>query len=104
MEAAMTTWAIDGVRWINDRVTHVRWGRVDATTNSWTSPPTIVDVSHVVDAIKKKKEVRTLFILGGRAYLGPKVVAIPYATGHVGIEAHIEDGQIEKTLEDLPVV
>ncbi|AET88974.1 MULTISPECIES: hypothetical protein [Caballeronia] len=100
----MATLAIDGVRWTNDRVTSVRWGSFDPGTNAWTTPTTIVDVQQVVDAIKSGKEVRTLFILGGRSFLGPKVAALPYANGHIGIEARVQDGQIEKSLEDLPAV
>jgi hypothetical protein len=96
--------AIDGVRWVNDRVTSVRWGSFDPATNDWAAPTTIVDVQQVVDAIKSGKEVRTLFILGGRAFLGPKVIAMPFANGHIGIEARVQDGQIEKSLEDLPPV
>jgi hypothetical protein len=83
----MATLAIDGVRWTNDRVTNVRWGSFDASTNSWSG-----------------KEVRTLFKLGGRTFLGPKVTALPYTGGHVGIEARVQDGQLEKSLEDLPPV
>jgi hypothetical protein len=100
----MATLAIDGVRWVNDRVTNVRWGSFDQTTNDWAEPTTIVDVHQVVDAIKSGKEVRTLFTLGGRPFLGPKVSALPYTNGHVGIEARVQDGQIEKSLEDLPGV
>ncbi|SAK71323.1 hypothetical protein AWB80_03804 [Caballeronia pedi] len=100
----MATLAIDGVRWVNDRVTSVRWGSFDPATNDWAAPTTIVDVQQVVDAIKSGKEVRTLFTLGGRAFLGPKVIAMPYANGHIGIEARVQDGQIEKSLEDLPPV
>ncbi|SAK63410.1 hypothetical protein AWB75_02823 [Caballeronia catudaia] len=100
----MATLAIDGVRWTNDRVTSVRWGSFDPGTNAWAAPTTIVDVQQVVDAIKSGKEVRTLFTLGGRAFLGPKVAALPYANGHIGIEARVQDGQIEKSLEDLPAV
>jgi hypothetical protein len=48
--------------------------------------------------------VRTLFKLGGRTFLGPKVTALPYTGGHVGIEARVQDGQLEKSLEDLPPV
>jgi hypothetical protein len=104
MEVAMSTLAIDGVRWANDRVTNVRWGSFDALSNSWTSPTTIVEVAQVVDAIKSGKEVRTLFTLGGRTFLGPKVTALPYTAGHIGIEARVQEGQIEKSLEDLPPV
>ncbi|KND61887.1 hypothetical protein BVER_05952c [Candidatus Burkholderia verschuerenii] len=100
----MATLAIDGVRWVNDRVTSVRWGSFDQSTNDWTAPTTIVDVHQVVDVIKRGEEVRTLFTLGGRTFLGPKVTALPYANGHVGIEARVQDGQIEKSLEDLPPV
>jgi len=100
----MSTLAIDGVRWTNDRVSNVRWGSFDAGINDWTTPTTIVDVAQVVEAIKSGKEVRTLFTLGGRTFLGPKVSALPYANGHVGIEARVQDGQIEKSLEDLPPV
>ncbi|WP_277187625.1 hypothetical protein [Caballeronia sp. BR00000012568055] len=100
----MATLAIDGVRWVNDRVTNVRWGNFDQSTNDWAAPTTIVDVHQVVDAIKSGKEVRTLFTLGGRTFLGPKVSALPYTNGHVGIEARVQDGQIEKSLEDLPGV
>jgi hypothetical protein len=100
----MAILAIDGVRWTNDRVTNVRWGSFDASTNSWTTPTTIVDVAQVVDAIRSGKEVRTLFKLGGRTFLGPKVTALPYTGGHVGIEARVQDGQLEKSLEDLPPV
>ncbi|MDR5756902.1 hypothetical protein [Caballeronia sp. LZ035] len=100
----MATLAIDGVRWVNDRVTSVRWGSFDPSTNDWTAPTTIVDVQQVVDAIHSGKEVRTLFTLGGRTFLGPKVGALPYTNGHVGIEARVQDGQIEKSLEDLPAV
>ncbi|GAB5099880.1 hypothetical protein P9250_25875 [Caballeronia sp. LP006] len=100
----MTTLAIDGVRWVNDRVTNVRWGSFDSATNDWAAPTTIVEVQEVVDAIKSGKEVRTLFTLGGRTFLGPKVSSLPYANGHIGIEARVQDGQIEKSLEDLPPV
>ncbi|GGD52360.1 MULTISPECIES: hypothetical protein [Caballeronia] len=100
----MATLAIDGVRWVNDRVTNVRWGSFDSARNAWAAPTSIVDVHEVVDAIKSGKEVRTLFTLGGRTFLGPKVSALPYANGHVGIEARVQDGQIEKSLEDLPPV
>jgi hypothetical protein len=103
-EGAMTTLAIDGVRWVNDRVTNVRWGSFDSGTNTWAVPTTIVDVQQVVDAIRSGKEVRTLFRLGGRPFLGPKVMALPYEGGHVGIEARVQEGQIEKSLEDLPPV
>jgi hypothetical protein len=104
MEVAMSTLAIDGVRWANDRVTDVRWGSFDALSNAWMSPTTIVEVAQVVDAIKSGKEVRTLFTLGGRTFLGPKVTALPYTAGHIGIEARVQEGQIEKSLEDLPSV
>ncbi len=100
----MAILAIDGVRWVNDRVTSVRWGSFEPSTNDWAVPTTIVDVQQVVEAIKHGKEVRTLFTLGGRTFLGPKVTVLPYANGHVGIEARAQDGQIEKSLEDLPVV
>jgi hypothetical protein len=100
----MATLTIDGVRWVNDRVTSVRWGSFDPSINDWTTPTTIVDVQQVVEAIKKGEEVRTLFKLGGRTFLGPKVTALPYTNGHVGIEARVQDGQIEKSLEDLPAV
>ena len=100
----MATLAIDGVRWVNDRVTNVRWGSFDSARNAWAAPTSIVDVHEVVDAIKSGKEVRTLFKLGGRAFLGPKVSALPYTNGHIGIEARVQDGQIEKSLEDLPPV
>ena len=59
-------------------------------------------MSQVVEAIKSGKEVRTLFTLGGRTFLGPKVTALPYTAGHIGIEARVQEGQIEKSLEDLP--
>ncbi|CCD41463.1 conserved hypothetical protein [Candidatus Paraburkholderia kirkii UZHbot1] len=95
---------IDGVRWVNDRVTDVRWGSFDPATNDWAAPTMIVQVQQVVDALKSGKEVRTLFKLGGRPFLGPEVSALPYANGHVGIEARVQDGQIEKSLEDLPSV
>jgi len=100
----MGTLAIDGVRWVNDRVTSVRWGSFDTATNDWSAPTTIVDVQQVVDALKNGREVRTLFKLGGRPFLGPRVSALPYTNGHIGIEARVQDGQIEKSLEDLPSV
>ncbi len=100
----MSIFAVDGVRWTNDRVSHVRWGSIDELTASWTSVPTVVDVGRVVKALEKGEQVRTFFKLGGHSYLGPKVSAIPYANGHVGIELNLEEGRIEKSLEDLPSV
>ncbi len=98
----MSIFAIDGVRWNNDRVTHVRWGEIDDLTTDWASVPKVVGVDHVVDALGKGERVRTLFKLGGRIYLGPRVAAIPYANGHTGIEAVLEEDRVEKSLEDLP--
>ena len=100
----MASLAIDGVRWGDDRVTHVRWGSIDAATRTWTSSPTIVELGQVVNAIMLGTEVRTVFTLGGRTFLGPKVTTIRYAGGHVGIQTMVEDGRIEKSLEDLPPV
>ncbi|CAH2810525.1 MAG: hypothetical protein CBHOC_5098 [uncultured Caballeronia sp.] len=94
--------AIDGVRWVNDRVTDVRWGSFDPATNDWAAPTTIVQVQQVVDALKSGKEVRTLFKLGGRPFLGPKVSALPYANGHVGIEARVQDGQPDREIARRP--
>jgi hypothetical protein len=100
----MSVFAIDGVRWTNDRVTHVRWGDIDELTADWRSAPKVVGVDRVVEALEKGEHVRTVFKLGGRSYLGPQVTAIPYANGHIGIETSFEEGRIEKTLEDLPSV
>jgi hypothetical protein len=100
----MSIVAIDGVRWTNDRVTHVRWGNIDELTANWTTVPKVVDVDRVVKVLEKGELVRTVFKLGGRSYLGPQVSSIPYANGHIGIETSFEEGRIEKTLEDLPSV
>ncbi len=100
----MSILAVDGVRWSNDRVTHVRWGKIDELTVNWASVPKVENVDRVVDALEKGEQVRTVFRLGGRSYLGPQVTAIPYVNGHIGIEASLEDGRIEKSLEDLPNV
>jgi hypothetical protein len=76
----------------------------DEATAHWTSVTTVVEAGRVVKALEKGDQVRTFFTLGGHHYLGPRVSAIPYANGHVGIEVNLEEGRIEKSLEDLPSV
>jgi hypothetical protein len=83
----MAVYAIDGVR-INPasgRVTHVRWALVDPKTNEWLSPPQIVEVAEAVNAIHAGDVVWSLFTLGGRRYLGPKMKAVAHTNGDDGI-------------------
>jgi hypothetical protein len=106
MEIHMATFAIDGVRFnpADERVTHVRWGPVDAKKNEWTSPAEIVDVRKVIDAVHAGNTVWTVFTVGGRMILGPQIKVLTFANGQGGIDTEIPDGHIEKSLDDLPRV
>jgi hypothetical protein len=102
----MATYAIDGVR-INpasDRITHVRWGLIDPKTHDWSSPPEIVEVAEVVNAIHRGDVVWSLFTLGGRRFLGPKIKTVVHTSGHDGIDTDVPGGHVEKCIDDLPAV
>ena len=102
----MATFAIDGIRInrANDRLTHVRWALVNPKTSEWLSPLAIVEVADVVKAIHGANAVWSLFTLGGRRFLGPKIRAVAHTGGHDGIDTEIPDGHIEKSIDDLPRV
>jgi len=58
----MTVYAVSRVRLDQDgRVTHVLWGRVNTTTNSWAGPESEVPVKQVVYAIHAGDSVFALF-------------------------------------------
>ena len=102
----MATYAIDGVR-INpasDRVTHVRWALIDPKTHESVSPPQIVEVAEAVNAIHAGDVVWSLFTLGGRRFLGPKIKAVAHTNGDDGIDTDVPDGHVEKCIDDLPAV
>jgi hypothetical protein len=102
----MATYAIDGVR-INpasDRVTHVRWALIDPKTNEWLSPPATVEVAEAVNAIHAGDVVWSIFTLGGRRFLGPKIRAVAHINGEDGIDTDVPDGHVEKCIDDLPAV
>lgn len=102
----MATFAVDGVR-INpatDRVTHVRWGPIDDTSHDWVSAPRIDDVGAVVQALHAGELVWSVYTLGGRRYLGPKIKTVVHAAGRDGIDTDVPDGHVEKCIDDLPRV
>ncbi|MFP3564321.1 hypothetical protein [Paraburkholderia sp. SIMBA_030] len=102
----MATFAIDGVR-INpatDRVTHVRWALVDPKTHDWLSPTEVVEVIEVVKAIHAGDVCWSLFTLGGVRFLGPKIKIVAHTNGPDGIDTEVPDGNIEKSMDDLPQV
>lgn len=102
----MATFAIDGVR-INpttDRVTHVRWGLIDLGTHDWLAPPEIVELDTVIQSMRSGNVVWSLFTLGGRRFIGPKIKAVSHTTGHDGIDTDVPNGSIEKCMDDLPRV
>ena len=102
----MATYAIDGVR-INpasDRVTHVRWALIDPKTNDWLSLAAVVEVAEAVNAIRAGDVVWSLFTLGGRRFLGPKIKAVAHTNGADGIDTDVPDGHVEKCIDDLPPV
>ncbi|WP_118179385.1 hypothetical protein [Paraburkholderia phosphatilytica] len=102
----MATFAIDGVRISpsTDRVTHVRWGPIDAKSHDWLSPPQISDIDAVVQAIHAGEIVWSVYTLGGRRYLGPKIKAVAHMAGLDGIDTDVPDGHVEKCIDDLPRV
>lgn len=106
MEFEMATFAIDGVRFdpLTDRVTHLRWARVNPKTNEWLSTPEIVEVAQVVKAIHAGDGVWSLFILGGMRFLGPKIRVVAHPGGHDGIDTDVPDSHVEKCIDDLPRV
>ena len=102
----MATFAIDGIRInrANDRLTHVRWALVNPKTNEWLSPLAIVEVADLVKAIHGGNAVWSLFTLGGRRFLGPKIRAVAHTGGHDGSATEIPDGHRENARDDLPRV
>lgn len=82
----MSIVAIDGVRWTNDRVTHVRWGNIDELTANWTSVPKVVDVDRVVKVLEKGELVRTVFKLGGEAIWAPRSAPSLTLTGTLALK------------------
>jgi len=102
----MATYAVDGVRISasTDRVTHVRWAPIDPHTHDWLSPPKISEVADVAHDIRSGAVVYSVFTLGGRKFLGPKIKAVPHPNGADGIDMEVPDGSVEKSMDDLPRV
>lgn len=102
----MATFAIDGVRIdpVTDRVTHVRWALVNPKTNEWLSPPRGVEVAQGVTAIHAGDGVWSLFTLGGRRFLGPKIKVVAHTGSRDGIDTGVPDGHVEKCIDGLPRV
>ncbi|CAG9259658.1 hypothetical protein [Paraburkholderia unamae] len=102
----MATYGIDGVRISasTDRVTHVRWAAIDPQTHDWLSQPKISEIAAVTQDIRSGAVVYSVFTLGGRRYLGPKIKPVPHPNGIDGIDMEVPDGSVEKSMDDLPRV
>ncbi|RFU48161.1 hypothetical protein [Paraburkholderia sp. DHOC27] len=102
----MATFAIDGVRIdpATGRTTHVRWARIDARTHDWLSPPQVVEIGDVVQALRAGEVCWTVFTLSGARFLGPKIRIVAHTNGPDGIDTDVPNGCIEKSMDDLPRV
>ena len=100
----MATYGINGVRISpsTDRVTHVRWAPIDPQTHNWLSEPAVVDVAAVTTDIASGTVVYSVFTLGGMRFLGPKIKPVPHPNGVDGIDLEVPDGNVEKSIDDLP--
>ena len=100
----MATYGVDGVRISSstDRVTHVRWAQIDPQTHDWLSTPTISEVAAVTSDIRSGAVVYSVFTLGGMRFLGPKIKPVPHPNGIDGIDMEVPDGNVEKSIDDLP--
>jgi hypothetical protein len=101
----MSTFGIDGIRIdFAGHITHVRWAPIDPKTREWLSPTKIVEVGELVKAIQAGEVCWSLFTLGGKRFLGPKIRVVAHTNGPDGIDTDVPDGSIEKSMDDLPPV
>ena len=93
----MSTFGIDGIRIdFAGHITHVRWAPIDPKTREWLSPTKIVEVGELVKAIQAGEVCWSLFTLGGKRFLGPKIRVVAHMNGPDGIDTDVPDGSIEK--------
>lgn len=101
----MTTFGIDGIRIDSaGRITHVRWAPIDPKTLDWVYPARIVEVGDVVEAIRAGDVCWSLFMLGGKRLLGPRLRIVAHLNGPDGIDTDVPGDGIEKSIDDLPQV
>jgi hypothetical protein len=87
----------------NHRVTHVRWGRANASNNSWEFTPREAPVIDVVDALMRDDTVTTVFKNDAGWTPGEDVRVVVYEHGLEGIESVDSIVPGKKTLNDLPI-
>ena len=96
----MSYYGITAVRIGKEKyVTHVKWGEVDGSNNTWKIAPHDAEVDDVVAAILNGDSVNFLPPVPGGAVSGPKALRIVLAGGIESIKMEDSD---HYSLDDIP--
>ena len=99
----MALYGITAVRLdLEERVTHVQWGRIGAPHNTWATPPAEATVDQVIDALVAGDEVVTIFPSMEGTVPGPRVCVVVYENGMESIDLEPPGDLLGQTLQDLP--
>ncbi|MBN3788285.1 phosphatidylserine/phosphatidylglycerophosphate/cardiolipin synthase [Burkholderia sp. Ac-20353] len=102
----MSVFAVNGVRIDprSGRVTHVRWGQVNAAGRAWIAAPREAPVAEVVRAVVGGDDVHVIFDASGDHVAGPKLKSVVYRDATEGIELDVDATREARTLRDLPQI